>query len=139
MNRAEPYLRWLPPLVWATLILIFSGQVGGSSTTSVVLQTLLPAGISPETFDLIHLLVRKSGHLLAYGLLGVLNVRALQGQALLAITLAAAVSILDEWHQSYVPLRTGTPIDVVIDVAGAALAVAAWCQFARKAPPAASN
>lgn len=113
--------------------------MGGSGTTTAVLQTLLPAGTSPEAFALIHLLVRKSGHLLAYGLLGVLNVRALQGRALLAITLAAAVSILDEWHQSYVPLRTGTPIDVMIDIAGAALAVAAWCQFARKAPPPASN
>ncbi len=139
MNRAEPYLRWLPSLIWATLILIFSGEAGGSGTTTLLLQTLLPAGISPEAFALIHLLVRKTGHLLAYGLLGVLNVRALQGRALLAITLAAAVSILDEWHQSYVPLRTGTPIDVVIDIAGAALAVAAWCQFARKAPPPASN
>lgn len=139
MNRAEPYLRWLPSLIWATLILIFSGEAGGSGTTTLLLQTLLPAGISPEAFALIHLLVRKTGHLLGYGLLGVLNVRALQGRALLAITLAAAVSILDEWHQSYVPLRTGTPIDVVIDIAGAALAVAAWCQFARKAPPPASN
>lgn len=139
MNRAEPYLSWLPSLIWATLILIFSGEAGSSGTTTALLQTLLPAGISPETFDLIHLLVRKSGHLLAYGLLGVLNVRALQGRALLAITLAAAVSILDEWHQSYVPLRTGTPIDVMIDIAGSALAVAAWCQFARKAPPPASN
>jgi VanZ family protein len=30
-------------------------------------------------------------------------------------------AVSDEWHQSFVPTRVGTPWDVLIDAAGAAL------------------
>jgi VanZ family protein len=33
-------------------------------------------------------------------------------------------AVSDEWHQTFVPTRVGTPSDVMIDAAGAALGLA---------------
>jgi hypothetical protein len=65
---------------------------------------------------------RKLVHMAAFGLLWWLWWRALPtrhpGPAI-AITLLYAAS--DEWHQSFVEGRHGTPVDVAIDAAGVAL------------------
>jgi VanZ family protein len=73
--------------------------------------------------------LRKTGHVSGYGVLCVLAFRAwrrtLSSGAVLAAVFALfttlATASLDEWHQSFVPGRTGTPVDVAIDMAGAAL------------------
>jgi len=38
------------------------------------------------------------------------------------VAISAAVAGLDEWHQLFVPSRTASPMDVLIDTIGAALA-----------------
>jgi VanZ family protein len=68
---------------------------------------------------------RKLVHMASYGLLWWLWHRALGRRnpaAAIAITLAYAVS--DEYHQTFVEGRHGSPIDVMIDAAGVAIAVA---------------
>ncbi len=105
-----------------------SGSNGSSSVTARVLQLLIPPS-SPD-FEIVHYLLRKTGHVVAYGLLGFLDFRAVRGEragwtlrwSLIAVALAVAVASLDEWHQSFVPGRTSSPLDVVIDCAGATLA-----------------
>ena len=99
-----------------------------SSLTSWILGWLLPAASS--AFDATHFAMRKSLHVLGYGLLGYLNFRAVRGEkrgwtlrwSVTAVLLAVIIASLDEWHQSFVPGRTGTPLDVVVDCAGATLA-----------------
>lgn len=44
--------------------------------------------------------------------------------ALLAWGLSVMYAVSDEWHQTFVPTRVGTPWDVLIDAAGAALGLA---------------
>jgi VanZ family protein len=69
---------------------------------------------------------RKLVHMASYGLLWWLWYRALglrNPAAAIALTLAYAVS--DEYHQTFVEGRHGSPIDVMIDAAGVVLAVAA--------------
>ena len=77
----------------------------------------------------------KLAHLGEYGLLGFLLLRALSGSfprwSLRAIVgLALVLTILygvgDEWHQSWVPLRTPDPLDLMADALGAALAAGFW-------------
>jgi VanZ family protein len=66
---------------------------------------------------------RKFLHMATYGILWFLWWRALGVEspaASIAITLLYAIS--DEWHQSFVEGRHGTPVDVAIDAAGIALA-----------------
>ena len=88
----------------------------------------------------VQIAVRKAGHMCGYAVLTVLVWRASNGPDLgrvrpwparLAWTtwgLAVAYAASDEFHQSFVPSREGSPRDVAIDAAGAALAVGlVWC------------
>ena len=77
---------------------------------------------------LVDLIGRKVVHFASYGLLCVLWWRALRERlspaAALggAFLLAAAYGAVDEYHQSFVDGRVGSPIDVAIDAAGASAA-----------------
>ena len=75
----------------------------------------------------------KSGHSIGYALLAVVLLRAfargrLSGvtwtAGLAAIGLATMYGVSDEFHQSFVQGRHGTPVDVLIDAVGVALAIA---------------
>ena len=78
----------------------------------------------------IDLILRKAVHMTEYALLLFLWWRALRDQTppRAAIALAFAVTLLysasDEWHQSYVNGRHGTPVDVGIDLVGMLVATA---------------
>ncbi len=74
------------------------------------------------------LIGRKIVHAASFGLLCALWWRALRdaaGSAALggAFLIAAGYGALDEYHQTFVAGRLGSPIDVAIDAAGAAIAV----------------
>jgi VanZ family protein len=76
---------------------------------------------------------RKLAHMAAFGLLWWLWWRALgwrRAGLAVAITLLYAAS--DEWHQSMVEGRHGTPVDVAIDAAGIALAGLAVARHRRR-------
>jgi len=75
--------------------------------------------------------LRKLGHLGGYALLTALWAWALVGTVRRPLVWAVAIAFLyassDEWHQSFVETRHGTPVDVLIDSIGigvAALAIA---------------
>lgn len=111
-------VRWAAPLLWMALIFFLSAQ----ST----LPNLAP--------DVPHL-EEVGGHLAVYGVLALLWERALRGAGVrhaawwaLAITLAYGAS--DEFHQSFVPGRTMTMIDWIVDLLGAGLALtwSGWVQ-----------
>ena len=108
VSRLDP---WLPPLVLMAVIFFLSHQPDLSSGLGI--------------FDLIG---RKVLHALEYALLCFLWWRALRtvarsGRAvLIAFVVSAAYAATDEYHQSFIEGRTGTPVDVAIDVIGAAAA-----------------
>lgn len=84
--------------------------------------------------------MRKAAHLTVYATLSALWFRARRGPhkgwqaswALLALLVSLLVALGDELHQSFVPSRTGTPWDVLLDSFGAFLAQAAIAIFARR-------
>jgi VanZ family protein len=56
------------------------------------------------------------------------------------LVVAAAFAVLDEWHQSFVPLRQSSPIDVAIDTFGALLAqLLVWWYAVKRWPFAAAS
>ncbi|GAC1400178.1 MAG: hypothetical protein NVSMB68_15200 [Thermoanaerobaculia bacterium] len=128
LRRAEPVRYWLPALAWSAVLILLSGRSGSSSVTGRVLELILPP--SSDLFEPLHYIIRKTLHVLAYGLLGALDFRAVRGPrrgwtlrwSALAVILATAIASLDEWHQSFVPGRTGSPVEVLVDCAGATLA-----------------
>jgi VanZ family protein len=70
----------------------------------------------------IDLIGRKIIHATEYGLLTFLWWRALRNP-LTAAAIALAYSATDEFHQHFVHGRHGTPVDVLIDAIGIAIAV----------------
>ncbi len=125
---------WLPAVLWAVLVLLASSDLFSSSHSAdwigEIIIRVVGHPLPPRQFNVIHFAVRKSAHLAEYFILGALLFRAARGDArgwrgrwaAAAIALAAAVAALDEWHQLFVPSRTGTAWDMVIDVAGSAVA-----------------
>jgi VanZ family protein len=68
---------------------------------------------------------RKLIHMASYGLLWWLWQRALETRTLVpAVLVTLAYAASDEYHQTFVAGRHGSPIDVLIDAAGVALAIA---------------
>jgi VanZ family protein len=73
------------------------------------------------------IVVRKLGHVTGFALLTALWAWALQGvvrrPVLVAVCIAFAYACTDEFHQTFVRGREGTPRDVGIDAIGMAIAV----------------
>ena len=82
----------------------------------------------------LQLVASKLAHLLLYGALWTALAWALRFERpVLAFALTVLYGASDEIHQTFVEGRTGTPIDVAIDGAGAALA---WWVVSASARPA---
>jgi VanZ family protein len=123
---------WLPVAVGIAMIAIESTAAFGSDRTSHPLRWLVQlffGQLSDTTWDLLHHYIRKSGHFLGYGALGLVWLRAWRmtlpgarflSQAGLALLGTALVASWDEWHQTFLPNRTGSPWDVLLDCCGAA-------------------
>ena len=122
---------WWPVVLGIGVIAIESTPELGTEYTSGPLRWLFQQIFGPVSaahWDLIHHLMRKSGHFIGYGLLGLAWLRAwwmtlprsafLQ-DALLALLGTAMPASADEFHQSFLPNRTGSPWDVLLDCCGA--------------------
>ena len=124
---------WLPPIAWACLISFFSTDAFSSEHTSrfiiPVLHLLIPQA-SAETLELMHAIIRKTAHLTEYFIFSILLMRALRGQengwklrwAIWAVVIAAGYASFDEFHQVFVPSRTASPSDALLDTVGASVA-----------------
>ena len=109
MNRRNrALLRSIAPLVLMGVIFYFSAQTS--------------TGDHPW-WDVI---LRKLGHVSGYALLTTLWWWALRGVTtrplLIAVCISLAYACTDEFHQTFVHGRTGTPVDVGIDSIGMAIA-----------------
>jgi VanZ family protein len=125
---------WLAVAACIGVILAFSGEEFSAGTTSRIIGPLLHwlfPHLDPATLYALHGFVRKGAHVTEYALLGLLAFRALRlslaislaRTALLGITLVLAVAATDELRQSFLPSRTGSLVDVLIDLSGGALGV----------------
>ena len=103
------------------------------------LRWLVP-DISLATIGAVQLLMRKGAHLTEYAVLGALLLRALgSGGARLAGKylfgawgVAVMWAALDEFHQAFVASRTGSPVDVMIDAAGALIGLTIYWLLTRR-------
>jgi len=128
---------WIPALIWLGVIAVESTDLFSSQHTGGLLYPPFHFlfGLSREQFEPWHFFLRKTGHVLAYGLLSLLLFRAWRATILrpgnpdwsrvwasVGWLMTSLVAALDEWHQSFIPSRTGALHDVLLDSA-AALAV----------------
>lgn len=123
---------WLPVLIGIAVISLESTQAFGADHTSGPLRWLWTKLFGPcdETrWQMIHHLIRKTGHFIGYGCVALAWLRAwwmtLPGSryiqdAVLAVLGTSLLATWDEWHQSFLPNRTSSPWDVLLDCCGAA-------------------
>jgi VanZ family protein len=125
---------WAPVILWIGCILVASGDSFSSAHTGSWLSVLLGlvSAVPPDHFGAVHLIVRKTAHLVEYGLLGLLAYRAFQctwrdvpagGWWMASLALCLACGASDELHQSTVRSRTGSSADVLLDLMGAWLGI----------------
>jgi VanZ family protein len=122
--------RYGPLVLWIGFISFASTAGFSADNTSMFIRPLLKwlfPGYSEAELDSLHFLVRKVGHFLEYAVLAFLARRAFitSSRAFvqrrwfeLSLLLVVLNSLLDEWHQSFVPSRTGSIHDSAIDIAG---------------------
>ena len=146
-DRHHVLKAWIALVLWLIVIAIESTTYLSSQETSRFLYPVLHFlfGIDWATFEPLHAFLRKCGHVFGYGLLSILLFRAwretlprLDGAkwtarwAAIAVFGTAFVATLDEWHQSYIPSRTGTYRDVILDTcAGLAAQLAVFLYHRR--------
>jgi VanZ family protein len=108
--------RWLPVLVWAGVIFAFS--------------SIPSLGTGLGTWDYV---LRKLAHATEYAILAVLLARA-TGSYAWAFALTVIYAGSDEFHQTFVRGRHGSPIDVGIDAAGALVGLVILARRAVRRP-----
>ena len=121
---------YLPLIAWLAFISFASSDNFNAGNTSRIIGPLiiwLFPNTSPETLAVVHFITRKIAHFTEYALLGFLAARAFRtsphpaiGQRwfLICVTLVVVYALLDEYHQSFVPSRTASIFDSLIDMAG---------------------
>jgi len=134
---------WIPVVVWMMLLFVASGDAMSPEHTSRFLVPFLrwiAPGLTPETVAAIQFLVRKTAHLMDYAILAALLWRAFRNDqrsfwktAALAFAVTGVYAALDEVHQSFVPSRTGSARDVLIDCVGALIGLMICLLVARLA------
>jgi VanZ family protein len=129
-DRHQLLKAWIAAILWLIVIAIESSAWLSAHNTSRILYPLLHwlFNLDYEQFAHWHFFLRKGGLVFGYGLLSILLFRAWRETlpevsharwamrwATLAVLGTALVASLDEWHQSYIPSRTGTVHDVILD------------------------
>ena len=131
-RRFAYWLRvWLPVVLAIGVIVIESTEMMGADHTEGPLRRVwefLFGHVGNAAWRTLHHIIRKCGHFIGYGLVGLAWLRAwwmtlprsrFFHDALLALLGTALVASCDEWHQTFLPNRTGTPWDVLLDCCGA--------------------
>jgi VanZ family protein len=129
------FLAWLPAILGVCAIACESTELFSANNTSGPLRSLWQAifGTSSNAhWEQVHHILRKTGHFLGYGTLSLLFYHAWRrtGEILhrrtfrienviYALACTLVVASADEFHQHFLPHRTGTPQDVLLDMIGA--------------------
>jgi VanZ family protein len=132
-------------VLWAAIIFTAStGLLSASNTSQIVVPLLrwLFPHVSNKTVEFIHgVVIRKGAHFTVYAVFALLAARAFRTSSreflyrhwfVVSWVLIAIYSLSDEFHQSFVPSRTASVYDSMIDSAGGLTALTLLMIFRRK-------
>jgi VanZ family protein len=147
-DRKNLLKAWIAAILWLIVISIESTNLASSANTGKLFYPLLHYlfGLDYLHFEHWHFFIRKGGHVIGYAILSILLFRAWRATlpamsdvrwtlrwATIALLGTAIVASLDEWHQSFIPSRTGRWQDVVLDTcAGLAAQLLIFLWWKRK-------
>lgn len=121
----------MPVLIGTALIATSSSSLFSAQHTNGPFRWLYESLFGPvddARWGILHVYMRKMGHFFGYGVFGLLWLRAWWQSlprsrffvdACLAVLGAGLVASADEFHQTFLPSRTGSPWDVLLDCIGA--------------------
>lgn len=131
------WFAWFLSFSWMGLIFSLSHQPGSASSELSQglliyllegFQKVLP-NVSTDS-QLLHLFLRKGAHFFAYMVLGILLMNAFRTMklfqirhAFIAFGIAVLYACSDEFHQTFIPGRSGQISDVILDALGAATGI----------------
>lgn len=120
-------------IVWLAVIFVFSNMNGDRSSDlskNFILSILGDSTFSKDSFDIVHLIVRKLAHIIEYFILCILTYNYLRFYIhkekylyLLSLLFCFICSSLDEVHQLVVNGRSGKITDIFIDGLGIVLSL----------------
>jgi VanZ family protein len=129
---------WFPAILGCFVIALESTRTMGANNTSTWLRPIFEGifgHLPDDRWGEIHHLIRKTGHFCGYGtvcwtfLRGWLLTLARRASltrlmwrlrsCALAVLSTAVVASCDEWHQTFLPNRTGQIADALLDTCGA--------------------
>ena len=126
-------LRWVLVIAWMIFIFIMSNQPAevSSQQSDLVVRLLAIVGIDMDSYfgDLATFIIRKSAHMMEYFILFILWYRVLvlyvdnKKAKLYALGLVFLYASSDEFHQTFVPGRSGEFKDVMIDTCGGVISL----------------
>jgi VanZ family protein len=131
-------IAWSLLILWMAVIFFLSSQPGRESSESGkwLMDFFLSLGINLKAIfgTYTSYIIRKTAHFTEYFILTLLahgafrKYESLSRPLLFAFLFSVIYAATDELHQSFVPDRVATPVDVLIDCAGALLAcgIIAW-------------
>lgn len=146
-SASRRWWRYGPLLLWMVFIWFASTREFSALNTSKVIRPLIlwfSPNLSEDRVAAIHFVIRKVAHFTEYAILAFLARRAFftSSQITLrrywlqaALLLIVCYSLIDEFHQSFVPSRTASIYDSAIDVLGG-LTVLLVLKFCYKRPEA---
>ncbi|MFJ7727751.1 VanZ family protein [Neobacillus sp. NPDC097160] len=118
-------------IIWMVVIFLFTQlpYFTGSHTATAIDKLFfidkigfLSSQAKLLLIDSLNFLIRKATHLTAFGILSFFLFKSLERYRfsyLLAWCITFLYAMTDEWHQSFVPNRTASFKDVLIDTSGA--------------------
>jgi len=138
-------LAWFCVAFWGGIIWILGGDsFSFSDTNDEIMPWLdwLTGDLDWRTRYRIYVAIRKSAHFIEYAILALLTFRAallsaarhtrLATAGWVALFIVTALATADEARQSFSAVRTGSPYDILIDVAGGLLAVLGLIVISRR-------
>ena len=143
MNSNNNFKYWFPVVLWMCFIFWMSTAMFAAQNTSSIIEPILRflmPSISRRELEHIHFITRKLAHVTEYFISGLLLFRAFRSGseehhawrwALYSFLVIVLIAATDEYHQSFVPERTSSIVDVGIDAMGGVVALAA-CTLKRR-------
>ncbi len=113
-------------IIWLLVIFLFSNQDGSTSTS--LTNGILEKYLFFVDSDIFFMIIRKMAHITEYFILGILvlnfiNEFKIDKKIVVSILICFILASFDEFHQLFIPDRTGRLLDVFIDMIGASLGI----------------
>ena len=129
---------WYPSLILMVIIFVLSNFPAADSDqqSGLIVNTLTTIFPDLEMVKPLVTIVRKMAHFIEYALLGFFTARAFKlskKSSWWSILFCVIYAATDEFHQTFIPGRSGELRDVLVDTAGATVGTVIYILIHKKA------